>query len=146
MNHHLIPLFSFMGIIALFFSCRSGKETPDSYARRQLIFGTGGGFTGQVEQYILLENGHLFSQNILTREFTGLGKISKKTCKKFFKEADTLGIASTSFTNPGNKYYFLEMKDSSHQNRITWGDQNTPIDPSFSKLYQHLMNTMREIE
>lgn len=144
MKNFLIPVITFLGILALFFSCRSGKEAPDSYSRKQLIFGTGGGFTGAIEQYVLLENGYLYTHNVLSEEYQEIGKISKKACRKFFQQADTLDIASRSFSNPGNKYFYLEVKDSAHQNRITWGDNKIPIDEGYSKLYRSLMDMTRE--
>lgn len=146
MKNLLIPFVSFLGILALFFSCRSGKEAPDTYARKQLVFGTGGGFTGSMEQYVLLENGYLYTHNVVSDEYQELGKVSKKLCKSLFQEADTLQIASRSFSNPGNKYFYLEMKDSTHQNRVTWGDNNHPIDEEYRKLYRSLMDMTREKE
>ena len=134
----------FIGILALFFSCRSGKNSPDSYEKKQLIFGSGGGFMGTNEQFVLLDNGRLYSQDILTKEYKEMGKVPKKMCKTLFQRADTLEIESTRFMNPGNKYFYLEVKNPSNQNRVTWGDSNAPIDDEYRIFYRKLMDLISD--
>ncbi|MEM6628496.1 MAG: hypothetical protein AAF694_02440 [Bacteroidota bacterium] len=134
----------FVGIIALFFSCRSGKNSPDSYEKKQLIFGSGGGFMGTNEQFVLLDNGRLYTQDVMKDEYEEIGRVPKKMCKTLFQRADTLEIESTRFMNPGNKYFYLEVKNPSNQNRVTWGDSNTPIDEEYRHFYRKLMDLIRD--
>jgi len=140
---YVIP---FLGALTLFFSCRSGKSQPDTYEKRQLIFGTGGGYMGTMEEFVLLDNGQLYVQNSLTKEFSEIGKVSRKLCREFFKQADTLEVATTRFSNPGNKYFFLEVKDGNVQNRVTWGAQDAPIGEEFRQLYRSLMERTRQLK
>ncbi|MBK8843045.1 MAG: hypothetical protein IPO33_09470, partial [Saprospiraceae bacterium] len=49
-------------IIFTFFSCKSTLLPPDQYKQEQLIFGSGGGFSGAYNEYMLLDDGRLYER------------------------------------------------------------------------------------
>lgn len=111
------------------FSCKSTQYTPKDFPDAQIIFGSGGGFTGAVTEYTLLENGQLFKGNSLRDEFVSLKKIKKDVVKQMFKNYDFLNIGAETINDPGNLYYFIQFKDKDKQERkITWNDQSAVSD------------------
>ena len=68
-----IPLFALLAVFSLFCcGCSTPQYTPLDYPYRQLRFGSGGGFTGEVNEYALLDNGQLFSKPGRDTVFTPL--------------------------------------------------------------------------
>ncbi len=105
----------------LFSGCKTYK--PDSLPSKQLVFGSGGGMTGAVKEYILLENGQLFTRNSLTDKTEELSKVSKKEAKALYKEYEA-SIKELAHDEPGNLYYFLNMKsDSTKEHKLIWSGQ-----------------------
>lgn len=126
--------------LAIFFvSCK--KYTPVDYPKGQIIFGSGGGFTGAMNEYVLLESGALFTRNSLEGEYTTSSKIERNMTKQMFSNIDFLGIKNIKLNSPGNKYYFIQIKDKNTDHKITWGGNEKAPDQvkSFYKLLNHLV-------
>ncbi len=138
MNLFIIKIIPLLGSILLFFSCKSTKPAPENFTRKQLVFGSGGGITGMVKQHALLEDGYLFTKTNLEDTYTYVSKVSKRKCKGYFNQSQLLNIKDVAFSHPGNRYFFLEYKDTLSTNRITWGDgQHTPPE-EITDLYDQL--------
>jgi len=107
------------------FSCKSTKYTPTDFPDSQITFGSGGGFTGAVTDYTLLENGQLFKRSSLKNEFLALHKVKKDVVKQMFKNYEFLNIGQETINEPGNLYYFIQYKDKDKkEHKITWNDQS----------------------
>jgi hydroxymethylpyrimidine pyrophosphatase-like HAD family hydrolase len=109
---------------------------PDT--AKQLIFGSGGGFSGQVIEYTLLENGRLMRTNSLTKESTSLKALSKQEAQTYFKQAAKLNLEALEFKHPGNMYYFIRLNDGEKQQEVVWGDNSHPAPAQVQGLYQKL--------
>lgn len=123
----------------LFLSCRT-TYTSAEMPPLQLRFGSGGGFTGAVSTWCLLENGQLFWQENAKSEFVAKGRASRKAVKAVFAQAEELGLLDAEISQPGNMYSFIEMKTDTGSGKATWGDPSTPVNPDFQTLYQSLMD------
>jgi hypothetical protein len=109
-------------LIALsLFSCKSTKNIePNAFEGRQIRFGSGGGFTGAVTQWALLDNGRLWgATGAPNAKMESLAKVSKKGVAKIFSMADSLDW-SRPVNAPGNMYRFVELHDGSTVKRMTW--------------------------
>jgi hypothetical protein len=128
----------FLGtLIFIAAACHSTKFSADKLPERQVVFGTGGGFTGETNAQILLENGQMFRKSSL---FKGppieLKSIKKRKAKSFFKATEELDLASFEFEHPGNIYQFLELHgDSASIVRVSWGDEKYPVNQKIKDLY-----------
>jgi len=144
---YLMPLFAIL-VAVLYSSCTAKKHLPTEYKKKQLIFGTGGGFTGAVTTYVLQENGQLF-QTVSDTSYKEVSVLSKDSTKTYFAQMDTIPISdSLEFTHPGNMYYFLEKKEGyadEKSNRITWGDGKHEPPAGIKELHTSLIQIVRDL-
>ncbi len=133
----LITLALFATAVLLVF-CKNTQYTADNLPKEQIRFGKGGGFTGIEKSYTLLENGQLFEKNT-SGNLTGLDKASKKAVKVYFNAIENLHLDSVKFQYPGNTYSFIEVPNGDSFNRISWGDNQHPVDGPVQDLFNKLM-------
>ena len=120
-------LFITLATLFICSSCNTTKYTPSDYPDAQLVFGNGGGFTGLYTEYILFENGQLFTKKSNEENFSALPRAKANTVDQIFKNYSVLGLGEYSFSIPGNVTYYIEFKDSKGSHRITWGDLGNGI-------------------
>jgi hypothetical protein len=137
----LIPLI-------LLFSCQSTKTIPADYEGQRIIFGVGGGFTGSVTTYCLIENGTVYRKEGLPgkneSEYEKVDKWNKKDRTAYFEQA-TEAISQLEIEGePGNLYAFVECDLTSGKGRFTWDDGNPPMEDIMYKLYVSLMNKVKK--
>jgi hypothetical protein len=114
-------------VLALTLASCGTTYTASNLPDKQILFGEGGGFTGNVKEYILLENGQLFTRTTFAGEATELPKVKKKTAESYFLKLEEL--KDMSYIKPGNKYTYVQYQvDSSTNYRVVWkdGDENAP--------------------
>ena len=137
-------MFLFSGILVLsFFGCKSQQYSFEELPEKQLIFGSGGGMSGAVDTYVLLENGQFFHTNSLTGEVKELESVSKKEAKQCFGKLEELSLSEMDFDHPGNLYYFLEEVEGDESHRITWGANNHEISEECKTFYKELRTTIK---
>lgn len=121
-----LPLF--LSIILIETQCRTVDYTPSTYGGKIITVGSGGGFTGSVEEYNILSNGQVFYGNGNGNYSMELDRFEKKEIKQLFKNYDLLGFANLTIDKPGNMYHYLIYKDADNDHKIQWGahDANTP--------------------
>ena len=135
--------------LILFFclSCNSVKQIPADYAGIQLIFGKGGGVTGQAIVYYLLENGMVFrSQGIAENPIEKYGKIPIADARSILDNYNTLNLRDIDFVHPGNIYHFIEWKKGTDSHKITWGDNSFEVDENAQLLYGILNHKIATIK
>lgn len=135
-----ITPFFLLGIVTLMLSSCTKQANPLTYTRNQLIFGSGGGFANQVNEYRLLENKHLFFRKNNDSTFKDLGKQKAKTMKKLFEESEVLFQENTGFNEPGNMYYFVKLQKNSQTQSIVWGSLHAQVPEKAKELHKRLMN------
>ena len=117
------------------------SDRPDSYAGRQLMVGSGGGFTGFSTTYYLLDDGRLFSRRSQDTTYRFLGKQTVANTKRAFAAVEITGrIKKVRFDNPGNTYKFVRWKKGKQQYNVTWGAPGITVPATYRKFYDSFMN------
>ena len=120
-------------------SCKK-PFTADNLPITRITFGEGGGFTGAVTEYCLLENGQLFSKTHFTNPFSAFKKIKKKRAKALFNDLNNLNIDNLTLSSPGDKYYFIGYETPKGIDKITWGAPDVTVPAGVAELYNGLRN------
>jgi hypothetical protein len=118
-------------LILIFFALQDVAAQPE-----YLVFGKGGGISGEVTQYRILRNGKVYKGtgrvDIL---YTQKGKIHKSDAKEIY--ASLMNIPDSSFHHPGNVYYFIQVTGDSADVRYTWGDPDFEVSDTLGELYRN---------
>jgi len=120
-------------------SCHSTKNLSDT-PETVLLFGNGGGFTGQVIEYVLDENGIFMKNDKLKSEVTLLRSLKKSEIKKIFKEIESIQFDTINFNHPGNAYYFIRTNKSGTTHEVVWGEVDNLPPPEIIQLYDMLLS------
>lgn len=114
--------------LLFFIHCKPSHFTPYEYEGKIIVIGTGGGFTGQVREYTILENGQVFSGTSQEGFVKELPRLEKKDVVQIFRNYDELNFAALEIDKPGNMYHYLIMKNENGNHKIQWGayDSNAP--------------------
>jgi len=126
----------FLSVSILLSNCKTPVYTPDNWPEKSLQFGHGGGVTGEVINYYLLENGQMFKQRSMKGIKEELASIDKKKAVTYFERADALGIVDLKIKEPGNIYYFIEYGG----NKIVWGNIEHAMEPKVDAFFVELSN------
>ncbi|GAB3273913.1 hypothetical protein GCM10027347_46630 [Larkinella harenae] len=119
---------------------QTGSRYPMTYKNRQIIVGSGGGFTGASTAYYLLENGYLYSKSNTDSLYTRLGRQPTAITRRLFHELETTcRIKTAQFDHPGNTYRFVGWKKGPQDYRVTWGESGKTVPASFTKFYNAFM-------
>lgn len=137
------PIFLFSLFFIMLFSCKSQQFTVDELPDKQLIFGRGGGISGEVNTYTLLENGQVFYNNSLTKENSEIKSIRRKEAVLCFQKMDSLKLSEMNFDHPGNMYYFLEEVNGEERYRVTWGSNDHEVSSECKDFYKELRTTIK---
>lgn len=112
--------------ILLFFAttlcCTSSKDFPEPYDGEQLHFGQGGGFTGIVTHYALIDDGRLFQKQYRDTAFTYLDTWDKDFVRQMFHNYHEMALDKLDHYHPGDLYYYIEHHSAGDPvHRISWG-------------------------
>ena len=127
-------------LIALFLiaSCKTAKYTPANFENAMISFGSGGGFTGAVDSYYLLENGQFFTKPT-GGDYVELPTPDKDFVTQLFKNYEILGIAKINLDQKGNKYQFINFKSGQTEHNIVWLAGPNNKNEQLKLFYQNLM-------
>ena len=119
---------------------------PDNLPPTQLRFGSGGGFTGALTEYVLLENGQVFVSKSLEANHQLLGKVKKAKAKALFKSWESQPFAKEEFQHPGNMYYFVSMAKDGEDHRLSWGSNDHPAGDELKTFYKECSALIKEMK
>lgn len=116
-------------------------DTLGSY----IEFGTGGGFTGLQQGYLLTKQGALFStqrsvNNI--QKTTFIKELKKKDVIYLFKSAQKIAMSKVKFNEPGNTYSYIYYKNDHISNQYVWGNSSKPTPKKILNLSSKLAKTI----
>ena len=140
MTNTIINIFLFSIILS---ACNSQNSLPSDNKKEQIIFGSGGGFTGKVMEYTLLKNGELFLNNTLKNENNKIKTLSKSETKEIFNKIKLLNIEKIQFKHPGNMYYFVKLKSKESINEVIWGDNKFSEPNEIKEFYKLLISKVQ---
>jgi len=127
----------------LLVNCKTTQDyvTPYEHKGPQISFGSGGGFSGRVNQFTLLSNGQLFKGTNYEGNVTVMDKVDSDRCAQIFSLYNTLGFADLAINDPGNMYYFIKMKEEgTDEHNIKWGGTDVEAPETLKLFYKNLMN------
>lgn len=121
------------------FSCKTTRYTADNLPPKQIVFGKGGGITGAITSYILLENGQVFlSEGLNDPKVTEYRKIGKRKARKLFEQCDSLMQDAPVVQSPGNVYHFMEFKGEAESGKMIWGNPDYQCPAAVEGMYKDL--------
>lgn len=109
-------------------------QTSDS-----LHFGSGGGFTGKVNSYILTRKGQVTSN----KSKKTLNQLTEQEVDQIFNNYEALGLADMKMKQPGNLYYFVERELNGQKHRLTWGAHDFKEPKELKIFHANLMRFTR---
>lgn len=133
----LIFVFS---ILAVLFSCNSSRKMVYQQTDFQIKFGSSGGFTNAVEQYLINGDRNVFK--VKGEEKTFLKQISKKQFNEIKGMLKELNFEQIELTERGNMTYFIEVNTPEYSNRILWSNGNENVEAQ--NLYKQLALTLKD--
>ena len=92
---------------------------------------------GEMTQYVLRENRELYSVDMEVDSLVSIGRVRKSTCRDMFERLDLLH--DEEINAPGNRWYFVELKNGSDSTRLLWGDQAVDVPTGLIELWDDLM-------
>jgi hypothetical protein len=132
--------------IFLFAACTRKTSSPIEYKGRQLIIGNGGGFTGTVNRYFITDKGDLFQGGKDDTSFVKVGTIDKKVIGQYFANYDNLNMKDLSMDEPGNRYYFVILKDKDgKEHKAQWGADELK-DKTIAIFYDNIMKSIKKTD
>ena len=126
------------------FSCTSTKEFPEKFKGEQIHFGQGGGFTGGVTYFALLDDGRLFQRGERDTIFTFQETWKASFVTQVMSSYHILQFDNISYYEPGDIYYFIKhIKSDGQEHRITWGRNGFVPDPKVINYYNLLYKSTK---
>lgn len=104
----------------------------------EIGFGNGGGFTGAVHAYVLLNNGNLYEENVYTDERVFIEKIDSVQLNNIFSEVKNSNLNLLTLNKPGNTYKYIYFNTSKGRNSLVWSGKSE--NKSLNLLYTRLMD------
>ena len=139
-RHAQVAACLLLALIPLLTNAQSVVSMPATYQGRRLSVGSGGGFSGAVTTYFLLDNGRLFQQIDPDTTAKFVRQLTRKTTTRLFSTLETrCRIRTTRFSHPGNTYQFIGWQRGASKNTVTWGaDGHTPP-AGYDAFYQRFL-------
>ncbi len=121
-------------------SCKTKTYTPTNFEGAQITFGSGGGFTGAVNKFTILENGQVFKNKKHQKTLEEQNRFKKKEVAPYFEKCKTLMKSYDFMDEPGNLYYFISLKNGEDVSRIVWSEEKQQASPEVLAFFQQLQN------
>lgn len=129
-------------IVSLFLcSCATQKQAKNcSVGFNEIQFGSGGGFTGASNEFILRQDGSVYKN--IGDSLNKLNTIEISEIEQIDKSIASLDFEHLELNETGNMTYFIEIKSQTYSNKVTWTNQ-TECD-SLKQLYKTLIKTLKK--
>ena len=124
--------------------CRSTQALPPEYKGEQLHFGQGGGFSGIVTYYALMDDGRLFQKDPKDSSYTLITKWTDDFVRQMFNNYHLLHLDQVDHYEPGDLYYFIEYHSKENEvHRIGWGKPGFIPDDNVVLFYSLLYKSSK---
>jgi hypothetical protein len=138
------PLLVIIMLISLSISCKPTQYGLEDYSGKKLILANGGGFTGQVIEYILLEDGRVFKSNSLNQSTKFHKKLDKNLTQQVFDNLSVMKLSDLSLNDPGNMYFLIKIITPDQEHVIKWNAESAGEEVKRAKLfYQTVIKRLR---
>lgn len=120
--------------ILFFTSCSTSKMLSDSEIKN-ISFGSGGGFSGNINKYDLNNKGHLINSE------SSILKVNKDKLNSLYTQAENL--LNYDYRTPRNIYNFITISTNSDTNHIVWGHEDLDVSIKVKQLYEDLQQLIK---
>lgn len=103
-----------------------------------ISFGSGGGFTGARNEFLLLGNGQLKAIKPFTTDTTLLTTLEKKVYKSIFNKLESKTLKNLSYDKPGNMTNFITFYNKADMIKNYQWEQGSEIPKELTELYNTL--------
>ena len=134
MNYKPVMLLLFFWLV---YSCKSPMEVYQNYQGAKISIGSGGGFSGEYNEYILFDNGNIYHSNSLKKQTVFKGSVSKNEAKQIFQNYFTLHLNESELNSPGNFNYFIKYENGDNKHKLIWSN-SSEMDPNIKLFYKIL--------
>jgi len=143
MFRNFLLLANVLGAIC-FIACSPPEEFPVRYKGEQLHFGQGGGFSGALNYFAILDDGRLFQRAPRDSTFALVDTWEKPFVKQMFANYKLLQLDTVKLYEPGDLYYFIEFRTGGTVARpITWGKPGSIPDKNIVTYYNLLYKSTK---
>jgi hypothetical protein len=132
---------SILLFLLVFIACSSNRYiNPSEYPNERINFGDGGGFSGMVTEYSLLDNGQLLKKLNHADSFEMISTIDENQTTQLFNNYKFLDIGSLNHNQPGNTYCFIQYhKNLDTEHKVIWDNHQTlEQNPNVKIFYKNL--------
>ena len=139
-----ISVFLAICSLCLALSCAQTKEFPKNYNLDQIHFGQGGGFTGMVTYFVLLEDGRLFQRHLSDSTYSLADTWNKNFARQMFSNYKQFHFDQLTYYEPGDLYYFIEYhigKEAIY--KVAWGRPGFRPDENLVTYYNLLFKSTK---
>src|SRR3972149_12196093 len=127
-----------MIISILTISCATQKQTKkETFDFIEIRFGSGGGFTGQGNQYLIKNNGKVYKN--INDSLILLNQINAQYIDSISNQLADMKFDNIKFLENGNMTYHIEVLTHKYENKVTWSDQSQA--DNLKQLYKTLVKT-----
>lgn len=144
MSFSIHSLFIFIISLLSFGSCKTGQITPEKYERSKVYFGNGGGFTGELREFCMLDNGDVYQINPSSREATLRDSKGKSLAKSIFKNIENMKLKQYKYDKPGNMYCWVKYHTESDSTYLIWGDESMEVNREVVSMYEELVEMTKQ--
>ena len=142
MKNSMKKLLYFLPLLA--FACTGPKSTPENYQSGQLQFGMGGGFSGQVSRYAILDNGDVFYAKSAMDSMIQINTLDENLAKQLFQNALDINMAEIRKVpvvggGQSTMQSYLRILDQGNSQEIQWSDPRELSKPELQRLFNLLM-------
>ncbi len=143
MFRNFLILVSMAGMVTLT-ACSPPEEFPRSYKGDQIHFGQGGGFSGALNYFAVLDDGRLFRRAPGDSTFALVDTWEKPFVRQMFANYKMLQLDTVKLYEPGDLYYFIEFRSGGTTARpITWGKSGIIPDKNIVTYYNLLYKSTK---
>lgn len=136
MRQFLIPII----ISVLMLTGCTTQKTINAFKDKDIVFGHGGGFTGQITEYHLDNKGNLNQKESLSGDQSPITRIKKADLAKIYESISEIDLCKTVYNHPGNRYYFIRKIDIKDTCEVIWGDSSHQVPEQIQELYNLLIS------
>lgn len=124
--------------------CHHSTQFPSNFKGKQVEFGQGGGFSGAVTQFVLLDDGRLFQRPWHDSTLVFIDRWKSNLTSQLFQNYETLNLQNLSYNEPGDLYYFIDYRpDQKNHHRIVWGKPGFHPDENLITYYNLLFRSSK---
>ena len=137
-------LYYILIILAYIIIGCSAQDGLTKYENTEIVFVSGGGFSGQEIEYRINTDRQIISSNSLTKETSDIGKLSKKKVLNLYEQMDNLKLPLMNFNHPGNMYYYIKESKGSKEAKVVWSDGREDLPGGVQEFYDQLMSIVND--